>query len=57
GFCSQIDRDENNDVEVVRSGFINASALKTSGVEFQVRYTTELGDFGSTWGATFKPSR
>ena len=46
GFCSQIDRDENNDVEVVRSGFINASALKTSGVEFQIRYTTELSDLG-----------
>ncbi|MDO6569057.1 TonB-dependent receptor [Alteromonas sp. 1_MG-2023] len=45
GFCSQIDRNGENNIEVVRSGFINASAIKTSGVEFQIRYTTELSDF------------
>lgn len=44
-FCAQIDRDANNDVELVRSGFVNASAITTSGIEFQVLYTTDLADF------------
>lgn len=46
GFCSQIDRDPTtNDVTLVRSGFINASALTTSGLEMQIRYTTDLERF------------
>jgi len=45
-FCSQVDREAGtNDVELVRSGFLNASALNTSGVEFQARYTTDLSMF------------
>lgn len=45
GFCSQVDRNENNDIELVRSGFINAAALNTSGLELQARYKTDLSAF------------
>ncbi|GGF83078.1 TonB-dependent receptor plug domain-containing protein [Alteromonas lipolytica] len=41
-FCNQIDRNAENNVELVRSGFVNASAIYTSGVEFQLRYQAEL---------------
>lgn len=45
-FCSQIDRDPNTrDVDLVRSGFLNAAALNTKGVEFQIRYATDLQYF------------
>lgn len=44
-FCSQIDRNANNDVDLVRSGFLNASAFNTSGVELQARYSTDLAAF------------
>lgn len=45
GFCSQIDRGSDFDIDLVRSGFINASAINTAGLEFQIRYTTELVEF------------
>jgi len=46
GFCSQIDRDPtSNDVDLVRTGFLNAAALNTRGVEFQARYSTDLNMF------------
>lgn len=45
GFCAQIDRGADFDIDLVRSGFINASAINTAGVEFQIRYTTELTEF------------
>jgi len=45
GFCSQVDRNENFDVELVRSGFINASAINTSGLEMQIRYSTDLSAY------------
>ncbi|RBP53115.1 TonB-dependent receptor plug domain-containing protein [Arenicella xantha] len=39
GFCSQIDRDPNTrDVSLVRSGFLNASAFNTSGIELAIDY-------------------
>lgn len=44
-FCSQVDRNENFDVDLVRSGFVNAAALQTSGLEMQIRYTTDLAQF------------
>ena len=44
-FCSQIDRNANNDVDLVRSGFLNAAAFNTSGVELQARYSTDLAAF------------
>ncbi len=46
GFCSQIDRNPTtNDIELVRSGYLNAAALNTKGVETQVRYSTDLSAF------------
>ena len=46
GFCSQVDRDPTtHDIELVRSGFLNAAAIETSGVEAQVRYVTGLEAF------------
>ena len=45
-FCSQIDRNPaTNDIELVRSGFLNAAALNTQGVEVQSRYKTDLQSF------------
>jgi hypothetical protein len=39
-FCSQIDRDPTTrDVSLVRSGFLNASALNTEGVEMLIDYS------------------
>lgn len=46
-FCAAIDRDPTtNDVEFVTSGFINAAAFETTGIEAQVRYGTNLEGFG-----------
>jgi iron complex outermembrane receptor protein len=46
GFCSQIDRNPTtNDIELVRSGYLNAAALNTKGVEAVFRYTTDLSAF------------
>ncbi|MBY6224534.1 TonB-dependent receptor plug domain-containing protein [Ferrimonas balearica] len=43
-FCSQVDRNQDTfDIELVRSGYLNAAALNTQGVEFQVNYTNEIG--------------
>ncbi|OUL57355.1 TonB-dependent receptor domain-containing protein [Pseudoalteromonas ulvae] len=42
-FCSQVDRNpETFDVELVRSGYLNAAALTTRGVEAQFDYRTDL---------------
>lgn len=42
-FCSQIDRNSTtNDIELVRSGYLNAAALETQGVEFTLAYRTDL---------------
>ena len=46
GFCGQIDRNPTtHDIELVRSGYLNAAALNTKGVEVQARYTTDLASF------------
>ncbi|MFC4699855.1 TonB-dependent receptor plug domain-containing protein [Glaciecola siphonariae] len=45
-FCASIDRDPvTNDVELVRSGYINASSLTTRGIEAQILYNTDLSAF------------
>lgn len=44
-FCNQIDRGADFDIDLVRSGFINAAALETKGIEMQVLYRTDLADF------------
>jgi iron complex outermembrane receptor protein len=45
-FCSSIDRDPaTNDVGLVRSGYINASAITTRGIEAQILYSTNLASF------------
>lgn len=45
-FCQQIDRSAGSlDIDLVRSGYINASKLETQGVEAQVRYRTDLAMF------------
>ena len=44
GFCSQVDRDPvTNDISLVRSGYLNAAALNTKGIEAQARYVMGLG--------------
>lgn len=44
-FCSQVIRGADNDIDLVLSGFINAAALDTKGIEMQVLYRTDLADF------------
>ncbi len=44
-FCNQIDRGADFDIDVVRSGFVNASKIETKGIEMQVLYRTDLADF------------
>lgn len=45
-FCASIDRDPvTNDVDLVRSGYINASALTTRGIEAQLLYNTDLAAY------------
>lgn len=42
-FCAQVDRDPvTNDITLVRSGFINGSAIKAEGIEADIRYSTDL---------------
>jgi len=39
-FCSSVDRDpETNNIELVRSGYINASAFTTSGIDFELTHS------------------
>ncbi|MCL1143955.1 TonB-dependent receptor plug domain-containing protein [Shewanella gaetbuli] len=45
-YCGAIDRDPTTfDIDLVRSGFLNAAALNTSGIEAEVRYNLDLADF------------
>ncbi|TQV75647.1 TonB-dependent receptor [Aliikangiella marina] len=47
-FCGQIDRDPTTfDITLVRSGFINASAIRSEGIEANVNYRFDLGEMGS----------
>jgi outer membrane receptor protein involved in Fe transport len=44
-YCSAIDRNESNDISLVRSGFLNASAYNTSGIDVDMRYQFGLDSF------------
>ena len=45
-YCNAIDRDPTTkDIDLVRSGFLNASAYNVRGVESEVNYSTSLEDF------------
>ena len=44
-YCSQIDRNESNDISLVRSGFLNASAYNTAGLDVEMRYQFGLEGF------------
>ena len=45
-YCSQVDRNPvTNDIELVRSGFLNASAFNVAGVEAEFNYEFSLGQF------------
>ncbi|MCO1332913.1 TonB-dependent receptor [Microbulbifer sp. OS29] len=46
GFCSQVDRGTDNNVVLVRSGYINASALETSGFDISASYERPLSIAG-----------
>ncbi|MBX2857038.1 MAG: TonB-dependent receptor [Cellvibrionaceae bacterium] len=47
-FCSSIDRDpETGDVDLVRSGFVNASIIEAEGIELDMRYLFDLDSFGA----------
>ncbi|MGX5913582.1 TonB-dependent receptor domain-containing protein [Aliidiomarina sp. Khilg15.8] len=43
-FCGQVTRDpQTNQLTQVTSGFLNAAAIETRGVEMDIRYSTDLG--------------
>lgn len=45
-FCGQVDRNPTTfDIELVRSGYLNAAAIYTSGIEFQGAYALDLATF------------
>ncbi|MFT6776754.1 MAG: iron complex outermembrane receptor protein [Paraglaciecola sp.] len=45
-FCDSIDRNATtNDVELVRSGYINASGFNTKGIEANLKYNTDLSEY------------
>jgi outer membrane receptor protein involved in Fe transport len=45
-YCGAIDRDPvTKDIDLVRSGFLNASAYNTQGLDFEMRYGFELDSF------------
>ncbi|MGI2124524.1 TonB-dependent receptor domain-containing protein [Shewanella baltica] len=47
-FCSQVDRDPTtHDITLVRSGYLNTSALYTRGIEFQASYGLDLASFNA----------
>ena len=46
-FCSQITRDPTtNDVDLVTSGFANAGARTSRGIDWQIRYLADVADLG-----------
>lgn len=46
GFCSQVDRDPTtNDIALVRSGYLNAAATTTRGIEADFDYDMNLADY------------
>ncbi|MGO2478346.1 MAG: TonB-dependent receptor domain-containing protein [Pseudoalteromonas sp.] len=48
-FCSQIDRDPvTNDVDLIRSGYLNAAAITTRGIEADFDYDMNLSDYDYT---------
>tara|TARA_B100000700_G_scaffold124126_1_gene139033 strand:- start:404 stop:3322 length:2919 start_codon:yes stop_codon:yes gene_type:complete len=53
-FCSQVDRDpETFDIELVRSGYLNAAAITTRGIDADFDYRTDLADFDIDGELTF----
>lgn len=53
-FCAQVDRNpETNDIELIRSGYLNAAAIKTSGIEADFDYRTDLAAFDVDGELTF----
>lgn len=46
GYCSDVDRDPiTKDITLVRSGYLNASAIYTRGLEFQANYKMDMSSF------------
>jgi iron complex outermembrane receptor protein len=46
GYCSQVDRDSaSNNIDLIRSGYLNASAIYTKGLEFQANYKMDMSSF------------
>ncbi|MFY8274667.1 TonB-dependent receptor domain-containing protein [Pseudoalteromonas sp. SSDWG2] len=53
-FCNQIDRDPTTyDIELVRSGYLNAAALTTRGIDADFDYRTDLSSFDLEGELTF----
>lgn len=53
-FCSQVDRDPtSHDITLVRSGYLNASAIYTQGIEMQATYNLDLASFNTPGDLNF----
>lgn len=50
-YCSLFTRDSTNNINFIKSTYINASALQTDGIELQANYNTDIGRFTEKWGA------
>jgi outer membrane receptor protein involved in Fe transport len=48
-FCDQFTRDGSQNIDFVRSTFINASKFETEGIDMQVNYEKSLDEFGINW--------
>lgn len=49
-FCSLFTRDATNNIDFVRSTYVNASKIETQGIDFQVQYSRGLSDWTSDTG-------
>ncbi|MCK8047071.1 TonB-dependent receptor [Shewanella sp. 1CM18E] len=47
-FCADVDRNAStHNIELVRSGYLNAAAIYTQGIEFQAAYSLDLASFNT----------
>jgi outer membrane receptor protein involved in Fe transport len=53
-YCNAIDRGPDHNIDVIRSGFLNASAYNAAGVDLDVQYRFGLEDFGTSGDLTLK---
>lgn len=54
-YCGAVDRDpSDHNIDLVRSGFLNASAYNAAGIDMEVRYGFDLSNLGAAGGVDLK---